>query len=33
MKRHLFTLVLINFFFINILYSQIPNIENREKKK
>ncbi len=33
MKRNLFALVLINFFFINISNSQIPNIENREKKK
>ena len=33
MIKHLFTLMLILFFYINILHSQIPNIENREKKK
>ena len=33
MKGYLICLAFINFFFINILSSQIPNIENREKKK
>ena len=33
MKRFFLPLTLIIFFLINILYSQIPNIENRDKKK
>ena len=33
MKGYFLLLILNSFFFINILHSQIPNIENREKKK
>mgnify|MGYP001177582689 CR=1 FL=1 len=33
MKGYLLPLILIIFFLINTLYSQVPNIENREKKK
>ena len=33
MKGFFLPLLLLKFFLINILYSQIPNIENRDKKK
>ena len=33
MKGFFLPLILISFFFINILHSQIPNIENRKKEK
>ena len=33
MKGFFLPLLLLKFFIINILYSQIPNIENRDKKK
>ena len=32
MKGYLLPLILINFYLTNILYGQIPNIENRDKK-